>query len=207
LPDIFQQIVDGGAIELWVQETLRDWFPVYLPELEIQKGLTPGEYPLPRAYVVSETGDKEAGDQLPAVAIISPGLTGDPPLQEGDGTIRASWHVGVGVYVSARDRDTTREMGRIYCAVVRSIILQHQSLGKRAAGVRWVDESYDDEFQFVDRSTITFGQVIFEVEVAGVVNAHAGPTKPPDPVVQPGQQQPVANEVIIDEIRREPTYG
>jgi hypothetical protein len=201
--DIFGPIIDAGLLETWVRDTLEDWFPTYLQEIEVQRGMTRGKLPSPRAYIVSETADREAADQLPAIVVISPGLAGHKPVGEGDGSVRAIWTIGVGAFVSADTRENTKKLVRIYCAATRAILLQHRGLGGvapdyNAANVEWLDESFDDDFQFVDRQTISLGITSFEVEVAAVVNRQVGPVTPPDPDVLPGSQWPTADEVFVD---------
>jgi hypothetical protein len=117
--------------------------------------------------------------------------------------VRAIWTIGVGAFVSADTRENTKKLVRIYCAATRAILLQHRGLGGvapdyNAANVEWLDESFDDDFQFVDRQTISLGITSFEVEVAAVVNRQVGPVTPPDPDVLPGSQWPTADEVFVD---------
>lgn len=75
-------------------------------------------------------------------------------------------------------------------------MLQKQSLGGFADGTTWLDESYDDAFQFTDTQTVGAGQVVFAIEVAGVVNRYGGPPTPipPDPDTQPGSDWPTVEE-------------
>lgn len=196
---IFGPIIDANQVEEAVRDTLQLWFPTYLRELENQRGMTEGEMPPPRAYVVSGDNDREPEDQLPAVVVVSPGLA-ENPFQEGDGSFRAPWSVGVGIFTSARDRESTEKLVRQYCAVARTIMLQKQSLGGFADGTEWIDEDFD-EIEFDDTRTIGAGLVEFTVMVAEVVNRRGGPAKPtlPDPVGQPGSNWPLVETYQVDE--------
>ena len=201
--DIFKPIIDGSMIEFWAKTTLEDWFQVYTEELELQRialGMNDvrGSHPLPNSYRVAEEMDKEAGDQLPAIVLVCPGLNGQPPKKDGEGYYRATWMLGVGIFVSASTREDTKDLVRFYAAVVRGILVQKPSLGGHTFRTTWLDESYDDNFDYVDTQTISAGQVIFEVEIEGVVKHGAGPVTPPDPPVQPGSENHRANTVIID---------
>jgi hypothetical protein len=186
---IFENIVDADQVEGWVRDTLELWFNTYMREFELAQGIDVDTLPRPRSWRVAETVDREATDQLPTVVIVSPGLNGDRPMQEGDGSFRAIWTVGVGIFVSAATREDTKRLVRWYGAIIRAIMLQKQSFGGNADGSSWLDESYDDNFNFTDDQTISAGQVIFDVEVANVITRFAGPTDPiPDPDTQPGSQ-------------------
>jgi hypothetical protein len=203
MTDIFQQIKIAEDLEEAARLTLRDWFPVYLREIEVQSPAEPDprhipsdSLPMPNSFLTAEKLDKEAADQLPAVVVVSPGLSGKNPKQEGDGSFRCFFNIGVGVFVESNDRPHTKRLVRLYTAIARSIMLQKQSLGGYANGTTWLDESYDDNFSFTDRQTIGVGQVVLEVEVAGVVNRYGGPAvyggppPAPDPVTQPGATWP-----------------
>lgn len=194
---IFGTIISADQLEDAAVTTLESWFKTYSREFELQAGLPQDALPLPRSYTITEEVDRDSADQLPAVVVISPGLTGQP-RQEGDGSFRATWALAVGIFVSARTRRDTSRLVRQYGAIIRAIMLQKQSLGGFADGTRWTDESYDDTFGFVDRQSISAGQVIFQVEVVDVTSRWAGPVAPtaPDPVTQPGSDWPLADTVV-----------
>jgi len=196
---IFKTVVNANQVEAAVRDTLRTWFNTYLRETELQWGIPSRSIPEPLSYIIAQDNAREAEDQLPAVVIVSPGLS-DEPLKEGDGTYRAPWQVGIGIFASAKDRSSTEQLIRYYCAVIRAIMLQKRSLGGFADNVVWSDESYD-ELDFDDERTISAGLVDFIVEVAGVVDGNAGPTVtvPPDPDTLPGSNWPLVTDVIITE--------
>jgi hypothetical protein len=203
MTDIFGAIKVADNLERAVIDTLRLWFPTYLREVELYQGqsIPRDALPMPRSFLVAEELDRENADQLPAIVVISPGLSGRQPLQEGDGTFRAAFSLAVGVFVGGLDRPTTKRLVRLYTAIARTIILQKQSLGGYADGTTWLDESYDDNLTFTDNETVGAGQAIFEVEVAGVVNRYGGPAAPfkppppPDPENQPGSNWPLVQKV------------
>lgn len=212
MTDIFGGIVLANALEAAVVTTLEDWFPVYLREIEFQSPASPNPLnlptdalPMPRSFLTADKIDRDSADQLPAIVVVSPGLSGrNAPKQEGDGTFRVPWGISVGVFVSGKDRPSTKNLIRVYTGIVRAIMLQKQSLGGFADGTTWLDESYDDTFAFTDEETIGAGSVIFEVWVAGVVNRYGGPAvyggppPAPDPATQPGAQWPTADTVVAN---------
>ena len=204
MTDIFGATVVADDLEVAIINTLETWFPVYIREIEVQSPAAPNprnipadSLPLPNSYLTADKIDREASDQLPSIVVVSPGLSGrNAPRQEGDGTFRAPFSVAVGVFVSAPNRPQTKRLVRLYTAIVRMIMLQKQSYGGFADGTTWLDESYDDNFNFVDQKTIGAGSVIFEVWVAGVVDRYGGPaaygqpTPAPNPNTQPGSDWP-----------------
>lgn len=199
---IFDAIKIADDLETKTLTTLESWWPVYSKELELQAGIAPGTIAQPKSWLQADTLDREAGDALPAIVVVSPGLSGKKPAQEGDGSFRVWFSIGIGVFVGADRRKHTMRLVRIYTAIARTIMLQKQSLGGFADGTSWLDESYDDNFPFTDDQTISAGQVIFEVELAGVVNRRGGPTTgavtpvaTPNPATQPGSNWPLVATV------------
>ena len=201
---IFDSIMVADDLEQAVLQTLKDWFPVYIREVELQSPAAPSPrnipvdtLPLPRSYLTADQIDKEAANQLPSIVVISPGLsTRADPQQDGGGQFRAPFTIAVGVFVSADARAHTLRLVRLYTAVARAIMIQKQSFVGFAAGSYWLDESYDDRFSFTDDQTISAGQVVFEVWVDDVVTRYAGPKAPPDPDTQPGSDWGLADPVI-----------
>lgn len=200
---IFDAIKVADSLEAAAIATLESWWPVYTKEVELQSGLAPGTIAQPKSWLVANDLDHETADALPAVVVVSPGLSGrTPPKQEGDGSFRCFFSIGIGIFGGADNRKNTNRLTRLHTAIARTIMLQKQSLGGYADGTSWLDESYDDNFPFTDNQTISAGQVVFEVEVAGVVNRFGGPTTGavvpgavPDPVNQPGSEWPLVAKV------------
>lgn len=196
---IFGPIISSDQVEDAIRNTLRDWFPTYLREYELQAGIPANSLPEPRAYIVTNDVEKEPEDQMPAILVVSPGLV-EEPMPDGEGLYRAPFGVAVAVFTSASDRESTEDLVRQYVAMARAIMLHKQTYGGIGDGTRWVDESYA-ELTFDDERTIGAGQAVFVVEVAGVVRRYGGPPRPiePDPDTQPGSNWPTVDEVIVDE--------
>jgi hypothetical protein len=179
-PSIFGAIVTGADVEGWCLETLKQWSPTYLAELERQHGRTAGELQPVRAWVTVPSFDKWPEDQLPAVLLLSVGIAA-PPLKRGDGRYRARWQMGLACICSARTQELSHELAMLYLAAHRAILLQRPSLGGHAAGINWLDENYDD-LPLDDLRSLSAGQAIFTVEVEGVVSGDAGPLSPDQPL-------------------------
>ena len=202
MTSLFGPIVSADQVADAAVATLRTWMPYYVAELERRRPHEDGDPwpPEPRSYraiaSASITGWPE--HQLPAVVVVCPGLAARPE-RDGQGVYRATWQVGVGVIVSARDEAATDRLAGLYGAAARAVIAQQSSLGGFAAGTRWIDESLDDVP--VD-ATRTLRAVVeeFEVDVDAVVSDADGPRELPDPTPDPHDPWPgwpVADPVIV----------
>lgn len=199
---IFGAISIATDLEQAVLDTLEKWFQTYLIEFELQTGLIKKNtdathYPLPKSWLKADQVDRAAADAMPSIVVVSPGLSGrNAPRQEGDGSFRVFFSIGIGVFVGANNRPDTMHLVRVYTAIVRTILLQHQGLGGFADGCQWLDESYDNNFPFTDDQSISAGQVVFEIEVAGIVNRYGGPAAVEPTSDMPGSSWPLAETVI-----------
>lgn len=198
----FGAIIAPDSVARAAIATLRAWMPYYVAELERQSGHDSGDPwpPAPRSYtaIAAASVTTWPEDQLPAVVAICPGLARRPEL-DGEGLYRATWRLGVGVMVAARDKDSTDRMAGLYGAAARAVIVQHPSLGGFAARSRWMDESLDDVPIDATR-TLRAAVVEFEVDVDGVVSAADGPTEIPAPAPDPHDEWspwPLADPVIV----------
>lgn len=181
---IFGAIKDGTHVESAMLEHLELWQLTYLAEVERQNGLEPRFLPAIRSFVVVKEFDRWPEDQLPACLVLSPGLA-EPPIAEGDGTMRSKWILGIGLVCSAPTREDTNRLAKWYTSAMRAAILQHPSLGGFAEGVEWRSETFSD-IPSAGQRTMSSGQAVFFVEVRDTVNRLGGPTSPPeDPYNQP----------------------
>jgi hypothetical protein len=202
-PDIFSEIKDGAQLEEAIIAHLSAWMPVYLRELEIQRGWPNGKHlPNARSFTVFSRLDHFDEQQLPAVVVSSPGLASAPKM-EGSGSYTAIWNVNIAVIVSAKDQASTNTLAKIYAAAVRSIMVQKPSISEFAVHNVWTNESYDDLGSSDGERTFAVGVGEFAVMVENVVNKMGGPRtypfiEPPDPETQPGSQWPDAQEVIVE---------
>jgi len=206
--DSFGHIFDADLLEDAVRNQLKLWLPTYLLELELQRGLAPNSLERPRSFLVAEEVDREMGDQLPSVIVVSPGLV-DRPILEGGSLYRARWHVAAGVMVEAGGADpraATKRMMRRYQAAVRACLLQKRGVlpyvdedSPQVSDVAWVDESYD-RLDFEAGQTIAAGESVFEFEITHVTNRNGGPAFPavPDPPAQVGADWPTVQSTQVE---------
>jgi hypothetical protein len=192
------RIVTGREVELAALAMLKRWSSTYLAEAERQTNRVPGSLPRVRTWTTAPDFEKWPEDQLPCVLLISPGLA-QPPMPDGTGQYRAQFSLGLAAIVSAAQMDDTAELAKLYCAVHRACILQHQSLEGFAAGITWVDENYDD-LPSIDGRSLGAGQAIFAVQVDGISTRWNGPptpSEPPTPDTDPIPDDAQAETVIV----------
>lgn len=200
----FGRIITRGDVERAALATLKAFMPSYLAELERQQEREPDTLPVPRRwFILDELADLPAGGG-PAVAIVSPGLAGDRPDAGNDGKYDARFRLGVAVFIGARDQEASHDLAGIYVAAIRSILVQHPTLGDVAAGVEWLEESYDDLGTPAGSSPredqLAAGRVLVAVTMREVVDPYAGPAVPPvDPYVEPDGLVTVSSaDVVVD---------
>ena len=201
------KVVSGHEVEAAAIAVLKKWSSTYIAYFERQTNREVGSLPRIRAYTTTPVFDKWPEDQLPAVVLISPGISA-PPLPDGSGLYRASFALAVAVVVSTANLADTAELTKLYVAALRTCIIQHQSLEGFAQGVDWLDENYDN-LPFEDNRSLGAGQANFGVEVGSLSRRWNGPTTPwdeevtdtlpTDPVIQTAdvttQAQPIETEL------------
>jgi hypothetical protein len=184
-PDVFGPIVTGRTIRMAVKNTVRLFFPDYIAEVADHAGLERGVLPTFRAYLSALDMDNLGAEgQIPACVTVAAGIMGEPTKRNRH--YHARWAVAVGAVVIGQDRENTMEHAELYAAALRTLIIQHPSLGGVAEGVDWLGERYN-ELPNVDLRTLAAGSVQFAVDMVDVVDSSAGidaptadPTEHPD---------------------------
>lgn len=105
---------------------------------------------------------------MPAGAITSPGLVGEP-VQRSNG-YDATWRLVVGMYDRDADHSATADRVRTWAGLVRATILRARSLGGLAQSVRWSGEDYQLIRQRSAARTLGGCAVAFNVTVTNVVD-------------------------------------
>ena len=179
-PSIFGPVVSGHTVEQWLVALVKRWVGTYLAEMERQNGMTAGGLARPRSIVIGNRPDHFPEDQLPAVCLVSPGLS-ERPLKDGASFYRARWDVRIAAIVSARTQAETHTMAQLYVYALTMLIVQHPSLEAGAAGIDWLGTTFTELDWDQTRST-EVGESAFTVEVENVLMQNAGPATPSDPL-------------------------
>lgn len=105
---------------------------------------------------------------MPAGAITSPGLVGEP-VQRSTG-YDATWRLVVGVYDRDADHSATADRIRTWAGLLRATIVRARSLGGLAQSVKWSGENYQLLPMRSAARTISGCAVAFNVTVTNVVD-------------------------------------
>ena len=178
MTSIYAPIITADDVETAVKATLRLWCTTYTDEVGRQKSVT---LPPVNYYGGTEV-DLSNVNTFPALAVVCPGLVGEP-IRHGDGTQDAVWAVGVGVVVADVMASKALVAAKLYGAAIRTLMIQHGSLGGFAAQTVWTDEQSASEGYELDR-WVASCTLMFDVRVNAVADRFGGPTTPPaDPTV------------------------
>lgn len=188
---VFGNLLTKKEVEDSVLEHLQLWLPTYLAEVERQKALDPGFIATPVFWsnTPQQSFDFLGEQKTPAILVMSPGLAGKP-AREGDGTMRASYVIGVGAVVSARSQGETNDLASYYAAAIKGLMVQKvpaaMSAGPVWQGITWEDEGYDD-LPGADSRSLASCRLLFTLDFRGVVTTLGGPASPDplDPVSTP----------------------
>lgn len=174
--NIFKRMLSPAQLERAALDILQEWMPDYLAEFERQQGWDAGTLPIPTNYDNRNSFDAQAGEPIPKVIAISPGLRGRP-LMSGNGSYRAIWELGIGVAMAHKDEPTANDLTKAYGTVVRKILTDKQSLGNfpGVIEITWDGETYEDlpiESQIM---LYKAAGIYFLVDVENVTTARSGP--------------------------------
>jgi hypothetical protein len=181
--NLFERIITPEEVEQAMANTLAEWLPDYLAELERSRGYTPGQIARPKGVIVASQFAKWPPDQLPLVLILSPGTDSTPAKRKGVGAYEVSWAVSAIAIVSDIDEVESRRLASTYAGAMRAAALQHSALKSAAypdgfaSWLSWRGETYSD-IPFEDTRSLDSCRINFSVGVKDVTTEVAGPRKP-----------------------------
>lgn len=199
MPSVHGNIITGSDIEAAALTTVERWIETYLAEIERQNDLDPRTLPLPRAYVTvaDDQLDVWPEDQLPAIAVLSPGTASEPRYDADH--VAAGYAVNVAVLVSARDKETTKRLAHLYGAAILLLMVEQRSLDGFASSSRWRGQRWD-ALSPEDNRTLAAAINVFEVAVDPVVTTGGGRKEPLDDPYAPEPWPEVSETEIETEI-------
>jgi hypothetical protein len=181
-------IVDPTVPEQAMTDTLKRWLPTYLAHLARLKGRDPESIETPQSWnTVNEPLDKWPEDQVPAMYVVSMGIT-TPPELNGEGVYRADFDLGVAAVVEDVTRQDTDDLVKLYVAAIWGAVTQNRSLGGVAAGTAWLGGTWDLVPNNMKR-TLAGCEARFVVTIDNVVDVFDGLSEP-----EPGTPPIAADE-------------
>lgn len=121
-------INDAGVAEHALMDHLKLWLPAYIDAMDVERGNPMDFTAKPRSWQIVQQFDLSEEPQMPAIIIESPGPN-DTPKKEGDGSIRVTYEMRVISVVTAKDYESTNDLGKLYAAAVMTVVMQKRSLG------------------------------------------------------------------------------
>lgn len=108
-----------------------------------------------------------ASAQLPAVAIVSPGLVSPPARKRSSDVYETTWRVAVGIYDREKSSDHTATQNKVrdWVSLLRITLLRNPTLGGVARRVAWAGEEYDLLPDRKNARTIGAGALAVDVTV------------------------------------------
>lgn len=194
-PTLFGFNFDANMLADAAQKTIELFIEDYLAEYERQHELKPETIPPFKTYTQVNEFRNWAGDETPVCVIVSPGMNGRP-AKKGDGTYVGEFVLGVAAIVQAQERIQTNKLSRVYGAVLRQLLIQQAGLQGVASGIDWEDEKYNDVPESEDRAQAS-AQVLFTVEVPGIVDASKGIIAPSEDPYETGSEAPLSEKVNV----------
>lgn len=194
---IFGPILTGDDVEKAVVAHLKTWSTTYLAEMERQTERAVESLPAVRSFTTTpREPEKWPEDQLPAILVVSPGLAAVPEVH-GDGTMRATWQVGIAAIVEARSEAATRTAAHLYFAHAMAIMLQKAGIGGIADDTLLATPWQYDTLPVESRRTLGAVYAVFEVAVDKILNTRAGPEVPLDTPYQEPSDWPTVDSVEV----------
>jgi hypothetical protein len=172
--DSFGPLYGGHSVQEAFYNTLQEWLPTYIAEINRQIGTTvlyePYEYRHRPEFRTMPRGVSAA------ILVEVPNTIGTPQVYHN--VIRTDWRVEVMVYVyGTKDWQETQALTSAYAAAVRGAIIQHRGLGGFAVTTNWEGEQYL-EGEHTSGRTTGVAHLRFSVTVGNAMNVFAGTPSP-----------------------------
>lgn len=177
MSSVFDNIFLPGTLTGETKNLLTKWFPSYLTGLEERLGLETGILAVPENYTSRNQFTSIPGEELPKVVVISPGIIGTPQ-KAGSGIYRATWRLGVGLAIAAKEEEDAIFLAELYGATVLAIIIDHPSINGVSSRTVWIDEQFNDLPTGTEHNHLRSAAVWFACDVDNVVSKTPGPPEP-----------------------------
>lgn len=194
-------VVTGADVRFAFQTLLEEWVPSALNEIGERANAARPDAALHIDEIATwsrlpdESIVNMEADQSPMVAVVSAGVV-EQPSRDSDGLYRARWRVGVIVVVRGDTYEETSDLVGIYCAAVRVAGAQQRIDLPGARRASWIGESYSELDTDGSRS-LGSGRVVFDVDIAEVLDDSAGPAVPPEAPAYEFPVDPEAETAVV----------
>ena len=179
-PDQFGPIVGGDDVRSALVATINLYAPSYIAEVSARM-MASGAIATPLDEFGTWRNEPDyrtlTTNRAPAYMVQVQGTQGVPETF-GNGLVAAKWLVDVETVVWGTDWQDTQTLVLAYDKILRSIILQHRSLGGVVNGTAWLGTVYK-ELDRVNTRTLGGSTSRYAVTVLDSVNVNGGPLAAP----------------------------
>lgn len=205
-------ITDGADVEVALLAHLRHWMPAasayVLRAKDPDEEVWPDNGPdAPRIAAIREYGVSHADaaaqkwpeDQLPMLIAQSPGMEGDPVVEE-EGNVSATYGVVLSAIASSVTSADAKALARLYASAARLAIMQHPSLdaGTGTPFASHVDLGAERNGQvrrgIEGERNLMVCSIPYLIEVESVLNVEGGPSEVPDDIDVEPPEPPTVKE-------------
>lgn len=130
-------IVLTSDVATAVKDTLEQWVPYYLSQIDEQLALDPCTTTPPRSYSVGAEMDRWLEETPPAVLVVCPGTAGDPERHGDDASYGAWFRVNIGITAGGATEEGVHDIGGRLGAAVFTTVAQQGDMGGLAQDTRW----------------------------------------------------------------------
>lgn len=183
-PDVFGQILTAREVRQALLTTIEYWSTTYIAEVAAITGLSMAPFGSWEAiYDVRALPADETAACWVTCRTTNPKR---PPQRQGTGIWWGHWLAEANIVAYGGNWDEAADLIAAYLGAVRTLVLQHKSLGGFATDTVWMGEA-TKEIEHTPRRTIETGVVQFDITVAGLSCEGFGPAEPlTAPGTQPG---------------------
>lgn len=172
-----------------VVDVLQTWLPAALVDVARQHDIDPHTVPLPRSWQRVASWRDVPQDQLPVVFSTSPGVTGLPVRNRGQGAWQATWRLPIVAAVRGNSYEQTATFTSVYGAAIRTVLLQQRPHVEGLSGLVWVGERYD-AMQPDQQRTLAGALVEFDATIDHTVDQALRRDAPPSDPFDPPPTRP-----------------
>lgn len=177
-PDVYGPQVGFREVRQALLTTIQTWSAAYIAEMASRTGLTMPDFGTWEAVYANRALPADLTPACWATCAMT-----DPrhaPERQGDGTWSARFIADANLVIYGEDWQQSVDLVGAYLTAVRTLVLQHSTLGGLASTSQWVGESSMEEEHQRTR-TVQVARASFAVTVLGVANSLAGPKTVPAP--------------------------
>jgi len=180
LPDSYGPLYGGYAVQIATINTLQDWLPPYI--YEVNRNLGGNILDVPKEYQL-RPDYRALPPKFSCSVLVTVGRT--TSVQRNSDGYRATWEMEAGLFIAgSKDWQETQAKAYAYGACVRGAIIANPGLGGFANGnasTIWTAESYLENDHVGGR---TLGAIVETFQVT-VNAANSAVGKPPFPSIAP----------------------